>query len=246
MEPALKMDEDVLLTARALVAALEAGNSGEAGRLLGELTRVHESVVFQEMGRLTRQLHDALTRFELDGRLFDLTHQEIPEAKERLAYVVEMTEQAANQTLGAVEATLPVSSSLREQASELGSVWERFGRRELDATQLKDLRCAVGAFLARVAQDGATIHANLSEILMAQGFQDLTGQVLRRVTALVQEVEDSLVNIIRLSATAPEKGIAAALAVPRIEPSGPAIRPAAGDVMANQDDVDALLSSLGF
>jgi len=170
MQPALRIDNEALHTARALVEELEAGNSGEAGRLLGELTRVHESTVFQEMGRLTRQLHDALTRLEMDGRLLDITNQEIPEAKERLAYVVQMTEQAAHQTLGAVEATLPVSSSLRAQASELASDWERFTRRELDAVQLADLRRAVGGFLNQVAQDSAAIHANLSEILMAQGF----------------------------------------------------------------------------
>jgi chemotaxis protein CheZ len=246
-QPAVRMEDERLAGARALVAALEAGDEQEATRLLGELTRVHESAVFVEMGRLTRQLHDSLCRVDVDDRLRDLAKQEIPEAKERLAYVVRMTEQAANQTLGAVEASLPVSARLEVRARELAEEWARFGRRELEPAQLRDLGAGVGEFLANVTRGSGEIHANLSEILTAQAFQDLTGQVLRRVTALVQEVEDNLVNLIRLSSGRAESERAPESPRPTVEPAGPLVAtgPGPGGV-ASQDEVDALLSSLGF
>jgi chemotaxis protein CheZ len=239
-QPAVRQEDERLASARALVVALEAGDELETTRLLGELTRVHESAVFVEMGRLTRQLHDALCRVDVDDRLRDLTNQEIPEAKERLAYVVRMTEQAANQTLGAVEASLPLSARLEQRSRELAVEWERLGRRPLDPAPPQQLGAGVGDFLAGVTRDSQVIHANLSEILTAQAFQDLTGQVLRRVTALVQEVEDNLVNLIRLSSgrTDGER--------PSAESSGPPLRPAEPGKVASQDEVDALLSSLGF
>lgn len=241
-------EDDALQAARQLVAHLEAGNSDEATRLLNDLTRVQESAVFLEMGRLTRQLHDALARLELDGQLVDLTAQEIPEAKERLAYVVALTEQAANQTLSAVEETLPITVGLKEEAEGLADAWGRFTRRELHPSELKPLADAVGVFLSRVARDSEQVHGKLSEVLMAQGFQDLTGQVLRRVTGLVQEVENNLVNIIRFTdPRVPREAPATAPGPAPADDPGPSIgRAGQGDVVASQDEVDALLSSLGF
>lgn len=246
-QPAVRQEDERLVSARALVSALETGDEVEATRLLGELTRVHESAVFVEMGRLTRQLHDALCRVDVDDRLRDLTKQEIPEAKERLAYVVRMTEQAANQTLGAVEASLPVSARIEQRARELAAAWEGFDRLQPEAARLRELGAGVGDFLAGTTRDSQQIHASLSEILMAQAFQDLTGQVLRRVTALVQEVEDNLVNLIRLSSGRADTERAPGPARPAVEPGGPLIGtgPNTGGV-ASQDEVDALLSSLGF
>lgn len=243
-QSAVRQEDERLVSARALVVALETGDEIEATRLLGELTHVHESAVFVEMGRLTRQLHDSLCRVDVDDRLRDLTKQEIPEAKERLAYVVRMTEQAANQTLGAVEASLPLSARLEQRSRELALEWERPGWRQLDPAQPHQL--GVSDFLAGVTRDSQEIHANLSEILTAQAFQDLTGQVLRRVTALVQEVEDNLVNLIRLSSGMTDGDRASRLVRPPAEPSGPPLRPAEPGKVASQDEVDALLSSLGF
>lgn len=244
--PEVSTDEGLLTAARELVAHLEAGNSAEAMRLLHELTRVQESAVYLEMGRLTRQLHDALARLDLDDQLLDLTAQEIPEAKERLAYVVSLTEQAANQTLTAVEESLPTTVGLKDEAVALAEAWGRFTRGELGAPELRAVADAVGEFLGRVARESEQLHAKLSEVLMAQGFQDLTGQVLRRVTGLVQEVENSLVNIIRLS---DPRLPGAAGATPPAPPAttGPSIgRTGQAEVVAGQDEVDALLSSLGF
>jgi chemotaxis protein CheZ len=239
------LDGDTLDLARGLVAALEAGNGAEATRLLGDLTRVQESAVFQEMGRLTRQLHDALARLKLDDHLVGLTAAEIPEAKERLAYVVRLTEEAANQTLNAVELSLPVTAQLQERATTLARSWDRAALSPAGPGPTMDL--SVADFLGQVARDSEQLHGHLASVLMAQGFQDLTGQVLRRVTRLVQDVEDSLVNIMRQSdpRAAPEARREETRHC--AEDPGPSCgRAGQGGVVASQDEVDALLSSLGF
>jgi chemotaxis protein CheZ len=99
-------------------------------------------------------------------------------------------------------------------------------------------------FLEGISEFAAKSHGNLSEILMAQDYQDLTGQVIRRVIDVVQEVENKLVDLIRLSG-----GKLGSINKLKngIEAEGPQIKPTANaQVVANQDDVDDLLSSLGF
>ncbi len=238
---------EILVTARELVVQLESGNGPEVSRLLGELSRVRESDVFREMGKITRQLHDALKGFQIETHLVNITAQEIPEAKERLSYVVSMTEQAANQTLSVVEQTLPVSDNLRQRAAELAQRWQRFTRREMQPAEFRSLNREVQEFFGTVVSDSDRIHTGLSDVLMAQGFQDLTGQVLKRVISLVQDVEESLVNIIRVSAEGLEelRAVPAGVEPPKLE--GPQISPQKrSDVVSGQDEVDDLLSSLGF
>ena len=111
MEPATKIDNDLLLSqARALVSELEAGNSGAAAEVIEELGRLREQTLFQELGKMTRQLHDSLTSFALDSRMQSLAESDIPDAKARLNHVISMTEDSANRTLNAVDMTLPLIS----------------------------------------------------------------------------------------------------------------------------------------
>ncbi len=102
-------NETSLTLARALVIALEQDNEQEVSQILSQLATEKESQLFSEVGRLTRQLHDALTGFTLDSKITSMTENDIPDAKERLHYVISMTEQAANQTLNVVEGLMPVS-----------------------------------------------------------------------------------------------------------------------------------------
>lgn len=238
-------NREVLSVARELVAQLEAGRQEQVGDLLGELTRLRETELFREMGQLTRQLHDALNGV-LDSRLASIAEEDIPQARERLNYVITMTEQAANRTLSAVEESLPLSDGLGRRAGELGDDWDRFRRREMEAEEFRELSRAVQAFFASVSTDTARIRENLSDVLMAQDFQDLTGQVIRRVTNLVQDVEERLVGLIRLS-TAGGTTSATPAPGPSLEPEGPHVAPERReDVVQDQDEVDDLLSSLGF
>src|SRR5690606_22914531 len=103
-----------------LLAALERGDHESADRILDDIGRVRETLMFREIGKLTRQLHDTLANFALDGRIAELAEKEIPDAKERLNYVIAMTEQAANTTLNAVEPILPFAESLASSPTSWG------------------------------------------------------------------------------------------------------------------------------
>lgn len=233
--------------ARELVTLMESGDEEGAGRLIEEMGRMHESLLFQELGKLTRDLHEALNSFRLDSRLSELTHQDIPDAKERLNYVVAMTDQAAHRTLNAVEAALPVSEALANRARILGADWARFRQREMTVDEFRSVSQALADFLQDTERDAETLRSQLSEVLMAQDFQDLTGQVIRRVMTLVQDLEDNLVGLVRISGkrlSTPEGKDRDA----GVQPTGPAVKGTSdhGDVVKSQDDVDDLLSSLGF
>jgi len=241
----------VLARARALVSQLEAGNNEEADRLLDELDRSRESQLFRELGKLTRELHDALKNFQLDSRIASLAERDIPDAKDRLSYVITMTEQSAHRTLNAVEESLPLSESIERQAHHLAAQWDRFTRREMNADEFRGLSRELSEFFGKLGEDSSRIHNNLSDVLMAQDFQDLTGQVIRRVITLVQDVEEGLVEIIRVSGRVarlePEVPAQQEQQAQAIAPEGPQIPGhESPGVVSGQDEVDDLLASLGF
>ncbi len=241
-----------LARARALVAALEQGDEQEADRVLDEIGRVRQSVLFQEIGRLTRQLHDALTAFTLDARLAQLTEQEMPDARERLNYVITMTEQAANTTLNVVDEVLPMVAELSDKTASLSQRWQRFLQRQMPYDEFRELSRDITVFLGSLEQGLQRVQGQLNEVLMAQSFQDLTGQIIRRVIELVQQVEQSLLQLIRFAAQ--QKGYSAPKAkddeakdAKKVEAEGPVVPGVdKAEALSSQDEVDDLLSSLGF
>lgn len=250
--PPEQHENELLDNAKRLVAELEAGNSDGAGETLDALAKLRETELFQQLGKLTRELHDAMSNVELDQRFSNLAQQDIPDAKERLNYVIDMTEESANKTLEAVEASLPISDDLQKTSSEIYSDWQKFKSREMSADEFRKMSAKLDVFLPRVNEDTAVLHQKLSDVMMAQGFQDLTGQIIRRVIDLVVDVEDGLVELIRLSGVAnksePEKKEQTEKEK-AIEAQGPAVPNTADEaveVVHGQDEVDDLLSSLGF
>jgi chemotaxis protein CheZ len=234
--------DERLQQARALVIALEAGNETEASQILEGLTNRQGNELFLELGRLTRELHEAINDFVNDSRIADLAEREMPDASERLNYVISMTERSANTSLNAVEASLPLANELGCKADALFSDWTRFRERQLPIEEFRVLSHELGDFLQTVTGHAGQLHSKLSEVLMAQDFQDLTGQIIRQVIKLIHDVESKLVQLVRISGSQlPEK---------KKEPSkleGPVIPGVdQGDVLGGQDDVDDLLSSLGF
>lgn len=250
------LQDDYLERTRELLAHLENGREEEASRALDEIAKSREDSLFRELGKLTREFHETLNSFRLDDRITDLAEKDIPDARDRLAYVITMTEQSANRTLGAVEQTLPLCERMEDEARALGQEWERFTRREMDAEEFRELARRIGAFLTAVTADNAEVRSSMQEVLMAQDFQDLTGQIIRRVITLVEDLEGSLVELIRISgqnliAPAREQdrkaGTASGTDGKDIEAAGPPVPGVdGGDTVSGQDEVDDLLSSLGF
>lgn len=241
------LTKDVQLdAARALVNALETDNEQLTRKQLAILTQSHESELFQEIGKLTRELHEALSNFNVDSRLMDLTHHDIPNTRDRLNYVITTTEQAAHKTLGFIDNTLPLAQELRETAEKIDESWHRFRMKEMSADEFRLLVKEIEAYLPTVKQHADQVHTNLSEMMLAQGFQDLTGQVIRQVIALVAEVEDNLVQLVKVAGRH-QNHKPKQQEIDPIKAEGPQINAQNNpNVVNNQDDVDDLLSSLGF
>ncbi|MGH8491405.1 MAG: protein phosphatase CheZ [Gammaproteobacteria bacterium] len=197
-----------------------------------------------EIGKLTRGLHNAMLTIRLDARLIGITRTDIPDAKERLNAVITKTEQAAHRTLNAVEELLPIVDAMAINADKILDLYRRQTREttQFDIAGTDDHPCT--DFIAKVKADSQKLHKNLSEVLMAQDFQDLTGQVIRRVIEVVQEVERSFVDLIRISSTRRKVRVKKSNGV---HAAGPAPTMAGEESKAStQDEVDSLLSSLGF
>lgn len=237
--------DERLETAKALVASLEAGNDAEAEQLIQSLSsNSSNDELFVEVGRLTRELHNAINGFLLDAKISDMTNVEIPDAKERLNYVITMTQQAADRTLTQVEKSLPLVEQLEKRSDELSVEWNKLRQRMLSKDEFRELSDRLAQFLQQTTEDAKALHGNLSEVLMAQDYQDLTGQIIRKVITLVQDVEQKLVKLVRITgnklddkAAKHDKDELAGPAIPGLDQ---------GEQVTNQDDVDDLLSSLGF
>jgi len=234
-----------LEAARALINAIEQDDEDRIKTELMALTNARESALFQQIGKLTRELHEALNNFKVDARLVDLTHNAMPDTRDRLNYVIQTTEEAAHKTLGYIDKTLPLANELKQSAAMLNESWQRFRNREMSATEFRDLSREIEAYLPVVTMHAGEIHNNLSEMTLAQGFQDLTGQVLRQVIGLVEEVETNLVKLVKVAGQSQQTG--ETNIVDPLKAEGPQINAKnKPNVVNNQDDVDDLLSSLGF
>ncbi len=240
--------------ARELVQLLEMGQHDAANQLVQQLAVPGSSELFAEVGKLTRQLHDSLKNFQIDPSLNNLLEEDIPDAKKRLNHVIDMTEQAANRTMDAVESCLPIADQLTQQLAGIQPQWQKLMQRQLQSGEFKVLCHKLEGFLHQASGDTATLNSLLTDVLMAQDYQDLTGQILRRVIELVREVEESLIGLLtafgQSNMVMPVEAQPAKPAKSRPkahEAEGPIIDAAErDDVVSGQDDVDDLLSSLGF
>ncbi len=241
-----------------LQAALTQGNWALAGRLIGQINDIRNQALYDEVGKLTRELHSALLDLQIDDNS-PHAHEmsQITDANERLTYVMNMTEKAANDTMDLVEASAPLVNYISYEAQSLVADWQRFTRREMPLDEFKGLAKRIEAFLVRSLHDSDQMSGNLNDILLAQSFQDLTGQVIKRVTVLIGYIEASLARMGTLARTVDEvAGIEhdpQALKKQGLAPSnptqgeGPQIRAdKTADVVTDQVDVDDLLSSLGL
>jgi len=241
-------EEDILLRAEEMVRAMQAGNDRQAGELLDYITNARENGLYNEVGKMARDLHDSINTFCTETRIDELAEDEIPDARSRLRHVITLTQKSADRSLTAVEDTLPRCDALSGRITELGDAWQNFKRREMSVEQFRELSTKLETFFSEAEQDTSAIRNGLNEIMMAQDFQDLTGQIISRVIELVEEVEGNLIELVRL--TGEKKSPVSEKEESRadeIKAEGPHV-PGLGDskVLNGQDDVDDLLSSLGF
>jgi chemotaxis protein CheZ len=197
--------------------------------------------VMQQIGQMTRSLHDALRELGYDKLVHD-TAERIPDARERLSYIAAMTERAAGRVLNATDAAQPIQEQMGSTAGKLGKDWDRLFENQLSVDEFKALAGDTRQFLGQIPQQTAATAKHLHEIMMAQDFQDLTGQVIKKITELAHDMETKLIKVLLEVAPRERAGDAAGGLL-----NGPAMNAhLRDDVVASQNQVDELLESLGF
>ncbi len=207
----------------------------------GNETGASTERVFARVGQMTRNLHNLLRELGYD-RALEQVAQELPDNRDRLNYIAAMTAQAAERTLNAAEAAQPLQEGLSSNARGLGAKWDKLFAKQLGVEEFQALVTDTRAFLNDVPTQSEAINGHLMEIILAQDFQDLTGQVIRKTLDAAQSLEKQLVAL--LLETTPE-GKRQSVRPDLLE--GPVISTSGrSDVVNSQEQVDALLESLGF
>lgn len=201
-----------------------------------------QEAVFNRIGQMARVLHDTLGQLGYD-KLLEKTVSAIPDAKDRLAYVANLTEQAACRVLNATDIANPLVEEIEVGAKSLGDSWDKAFANQLTTGEFKQLAEETRGFLkGEIPEKARATHAQLTEIMMAQDFQDLTGQVIKKIVALAQELESGLMTVLLevLPETKRTEEVANLMNGPVINAEGRT------DVVVTQEQVDDLLDSLGF
>ena len=195
------------------------------------------------IGNLTRMLRDNMRELGLDKEI-ERAAQAIPDARDRLNYIAAMTEQAAERTLNAVELAQPIQSNIEQQAETLDKRWAAWFEKPVELADARSLVVDTRAFLSEVPGQARATNSHLLDIMMAQDFQDLTGQVIKKMMDMIRALEQELLQVLidnvpserRVEAPAPST----LMNGPQVNPEG---KP---DVVSDQAQVDDLLASLGF
>ncbi len=193
------------------------------------------------VGHMTRLLHDSLRGLGFDN-LLERAAEDIPDARDRLDYVAKMSEQAAQRVLNATDIAIPLQATIDDGAKKISIALRGLLDQSSSVEQYKELAAQTMEFLKQANANSVETKAHLMDIMMAQDFQDLTGQVIKKVTELVQNVEQQLVQL--LIEYSPDEikheTSDSLLNGPQIKPEGKV------DIVSSQGQVDDLLDSLGF
>jgi chemotaxis protein CheZ len=207
-------------------------------------TELTKEEAYARLGAITREMHEALT--VLGGNQLHSIVQEIPNARDRLAYVGKMTEDAANKVLTLVEKAKPECDELAARGVELAQSLSRMAAAEdMNLERARGLMLVCGKFAQRSAKFADGQASVLSDIMMAQDFQDLSGQVIKKVIDIITRTELQLVQL--LVDSSPEMAEAEKAQGAHPDHSTQNLQgPQTPDSALKQDDVDDLLASLGF
>lgn len=248
--------------AKLLTEKLQSNQFEEASELIQTITHSRDQHIFQSVGKLTRGLHDAIVNFHVDVDLSNepphVDNSDIHDASDRLNYVINLTQKAADKTMDMVDQAAPIAMNLGQEASALRDEWARLKRREMSPVEFRELYERIDGFLGQMVVGTSQLNENFQNIVLEQGFQDLTGQVLKKVIGLIKDVERDLVSLVRIAGQVEEiTGLGndketlehdkQIYTQRKTIAEGPQVHAAErNDVAATQDEVDDLLSSLGF
>ena len=230
--------------------------SGEA-RQVAAHEGAHGDDLVVRIGQLTRMLRESMRELGLDKEV-EKAAEAIPDARARLNYVASMTEQAADRALNAVDRAQPLQTEIETRAESLDQQWQTWFENPMELDQARQLVNDTRGYLAAVPEMARDTSKELLEIMMAQDFQDLTGQVIKKMMEVILEVENQLLQVLlesvpegderealkqrmedRNAADTRKREEASLVNVPQLSTEGEGI-------VSNQDQVDDLLDELGF
>ena len=214
-----------------------------------------EDVIYR-IGKLTRMLRDNMRELGLDKEI-EKAAEAIPDARDRLHYVATMTEQAADRALNAIDRAQPLQDELADRAGALDQRWAEWFEAPKELDEAKALVKETRTYLGDVPGMTSATNKELMEIMMAQDFQDLTGQVIKKMMDVIREIEHQLVQV--LIDNVPEAHARETMQrkaedqwksdnARRNEEllNGPQVKDNAPDIVTVQDHVDDLFDELGF
>jgi len=232
-----------------LLSTLAQGDVGLALRELLDINDARNEGLYQQIGKITRGLHDALTHMELGANETDDR-----DVQARVAYVIQLTQDAANKTMDLADEATPVAAELGSESKQLREDWKKLASRELSAGDFRSLYKRIDDFLAYSEEKSNQLHGNLTDIVVAQGYQDLSGQILYKIMNMLETTEADLVNLLSISGQMESFSGVAIVKDDKdkkdqkdkkdIVAEGPL--PDVASTLKSQDEVDDLLSSLGF
>ncbi|HJV81002.1 protein phosphatase CheZ [Noviherbaspirillum sp.] len=204
-----------------------------------------EKPMYERLGGIVRMLHDSLRQLGYDRSLSDVASQ-ITDAQGRLEHIAALTEQAANKVLNAVDTSLPEQETLTKKAKDMENRWAMLFDGKLSIEEFKALAGDSKQFAATVMEASESEKARLLEIMMAQDFQDITGQLIKKIVNITSTAEHELAQLLRDNAPAEVKAAMAAEHKSADKPVDLMQGPSAPSAAMAQDDVDSLLADLGF
>ncbi|HEY6924773.1 MAG TPA: protein phosphatase CheZ [Steroidobacteraceae bacterium] len=235
----------------ALSTAFASGDRTAFIQTLDRLGEAREHALYRDLRELSGDLRLALEQFRLDSRLATLAGKDVPDARLRLDHALKLTEEGAHRTLDLVERSCPLAERIAKQAAALTGPLRSVREGLLDGTthpaSVAEVLAQAAEFLTVAQRESDLVRGNLTEVLMAQSSQDLSGQIIRGVIVLVGEVERTLAHLSTLAGNDPASSVAPqSPAASSGNGFGPAIPGLTTGAVGEQNDVDALLADLGM
>lgn len=227
---------------REMVRALENGDVPLYEMYMSQLVGTREQALLGSVVKITRELHHAVKDINADDRLTRVANSEIPEACQRLDYVVQMTEEAAHKTLDLVDHSKDLTDQIKKATLRVAAGKVRAyasGNAPGDVVNLLDSVDAMESIVNGATQQ---LRGNLTSLAQIQEYQDITGQIIKRVIQIVRDVESGLIVLLRSTGSVP--GVVRPAAQNEVKLAGPAVPGVS--ISNSQQDADALLAELGF
>jgi chemotaxis protein CheZ len=216
----------------AMHAALTAGDEAAFSGAMRGFNALQDSSVMTSVRKVRGDLQAALERFRAESRLAEMAERQVPDARQRLAHVLKLTDDAAHLTMDLVDQSCPLVDAVAQQAHRLQG--------------MPGLGADVGRFLEQTQARMKTVRARLTDVLLAQGYQDLSGQIIRNVMQLVDGLEIALGDLVRIDSFEFDGDTMASRTAATAGAYGPVVPGIAhGQTVGGQEDIDAMLSGLG-